>query len=288
LPKKIVPALTPFREGKVDGAKLREHVERLLKEGIDYIFLCGTTGLGPSLSAQEKLECLLGLEDHADRIIFQVGTLNLDDSLMLAREAKKVNVRAIASYPPYFYPRASEDWAVEHLTRLSKVHPLIAYNFPLATGFEISPALIKRARKQGADIIGVKDTVNDLAHMLSFKYELGSDFTVYSGPDTLILSALRSGLDGVVAGTANYVPELLVKLGDDPQGPESERTQQLITSLAGVARKHGQWAANYSLVKAIQGYDAGGPRPPVFPLGPSQEKALAEEAGAIYSRKPDA
>lgn len=281
---KIAPALTPFVGGSVNLAKLKSHVGRLLDAGIDYIWLCGTTGLGPSLTAKEKLSCLQGLAEFSERIIFQLGSLNFDDSLMLAHEAKKLKVHAIASYPPYFYPRVADDWAAKQLTRLSKVYPLMAYNFPLATGYEITPALIGAARKNGADIIGIKDTVNDVSHMLSFKYELGRDFIVYSGPDTMILPGLRSGLDGAVAGSANYVPELMVKIDREVGSTAADEAQQTITSLSAIARKHGQWAANYSMVKAIQGYDVGEPRAPIFPLSPKQEAALKADARSVYHR----
>jgi 2-dehydro-3-deoxy-phosphogluconate/2-dehydro-3-deoxy-6-phosphogalactonate aldolase len=284
LAHKLAPTVTPFVKGAVDVPKLKAHVGKVLGAGIDYIWLCGTTGLGPSLTAKEKLACLQGLAEYADNIIFQLGSLNLDDGLMLAREAKKLKIHAIASYPPYFYPKVTDDWAAEHLTRLSKVYPLFAYNFPLATGYEITPALLNAAKKNGANIIGVKDTVNDVAHMLSFKYELGRDFLVYSGPDTMILPGLRSGLDGAVAGSANYVPELMVKIDRDLGSPGADEAQRTITTLSGVCRKYGQWAANYSMVKAIKGYDVGQPRPPVFPLSPANEAALKSDALSVYHR----
>ena len=126
--------------------------------------------------------------------------------MKLAEHAKHLQLHAIASYPPYFFPRMQDDWVVKYFLTLSKNYPLIAYNYPLATGYEISPGIIKRVNQGGGNVIGVKDTLPELAHMLSFKYRLGNDFLVYSGPDTIITSAVRSGLDGSVAGSANYVP----------------------------------------------------------------------------------
>ncbi len=124
------------------------------------------------------------------------------------------------------------------------------YNYPLATGFDITPAIVKKVRQNGGNIIGIKETIPDIAHMLSFKYEMGNDFIVYSGPDTVVTSVVRTGLDGCVAGSANYVPELLVK-ATDLQAKLSDciAAQKTITTLAGLAKKYGQWAANYVLVK---------------------------------------
>jgi 2-dehydro-3-deoxy-phosphogluconate/2-dehydro-3-deoxy-6-phosphogalactonate aldolase len=259
------------------------HAQKLLEDGIDYVFLAGTTGLGASLSMEEKAQLLDGLRELAPKLLIQVGSLDLEQSLKLAERAKNYNLHAIVSYPPYFYPRMQDDWVVKYFVTLSKVHPVIAYNYPLATGYDITPAILKKVRQSGGNVIGVKDTIPDLAHMLSFKYELGNDFIVYSGPDTIVTSVVRSGLDGCVAGSANYVPELLLKATDlRAELSEALAAQKMITTLAGLARKYGQWAANYVLVKAIRGYDVGEPRPPIFPLEPSDAEKLSAEARQVY------
>jgi len=100
-----------------------------------------------------------------------------------------------------------------------------------------------------------------------------------------VTSAARSGLEGSVAGSANYVPELLVR-ATDLSLPLSDalKAQKTITTLANLSRKYGQWAANYALVKIIRGYDVGSPREPIFALGKESEEKLATESRAIYVR----
>lgn len=283
LPQRIVPIITPFRANRPDIPKLSYHAKKLMEDGVDYVFLAGTTGLGPSLSSAEKVEMLDGLREFAPKLLLQVGSLDLEESVKLAERAKHSGIHAMVSYPPYFYPRMVDDWVVKYFVALSKVHPVIAYNYPLATGYDITPALIKKVQQAGGNVIGVKDTIPDLAHMLSFKYELGNDFLVYSGPDTVVTSAVRSGIDGCVAGSANYAPELLAR-ATDLKAPLSDAiaAQKTIAALAGLAKKYGQWAANYILVRAIRGYDVGGPRPPIFPLGQAEEEKLSAEARDIY------
>lgn len=281
---RIVPLITPFRANKPDVPKLAHHARTLLEDGMDYVFMAGTTGLGPSLSLAEKTMMLDGLrEGFAPKLMIQVASLDLEESMKLAELAKRYNLHAIVSYPPYFYPRVTDDWVVKYFVAVSKIYPLFAYNYPLATGYDISPTIIKKVNQSGGNIIGIKDTIPDLAHMLSFKYELGNDFIVYSGPDTVITSAVRSGLDGSVAGSANYVPELLIKATDlEAKLSDALAAQKTIASLAGLAKKYGQWAANYCLVKTIRGYDMAEPRPPIFPLGQAEEEKLSAEARALY------
>jgi len=280
---RIVPVITPFRANRVDIEKLKHHARVLLDDKMDFLFIAGTTSLGPSLTSDEKLLMVDALQEFAPKLILQVGSLDLEESVKLAEHAKRLQLHAIASYPPYFFPRMQDDWVVKFFLTLSKIYPLIAYNYPLATGYEISPGIIKRVNQGGGNVIGVKDTLPELAHMLSFKYELGNDFLVYSGPDTIVTSAVRSGLDGSVAGSANYVPELLIKATNvDSSLSDALAAQKTITSLAGLSRKYGQWAANYSLVKIIRGYDVGTPREPIFALGKDAEEKLALEANAVY------
>lgn len=284
MPDRIVPMVTPFRANKPDADKLLHHARMLLKDRVDFVFLGGTTGLGASLAPEEKLHLLDELSrEFSSKMLLQVGTLDLEVSIKLAEAAKRNNLHAIVSYPPYFYPRMQDEWVVKHFVTLSKIYPMIVYNYPLATGYEISPAILKRVKQGGGNVIGIKDTVPDVAHMLSFKYELGDDFIVYSGPDTVVTSAVRSGIDGCVAGSANYCPELLVKATDLAASlSDAIAAQKTITSLAGVARKYGQWAANYYLVKTIRGYDVGEPRPPIFPLAPADQEKLVADAREVY------
>lgn len=283
---RIVPVISPFGANTLDLEKFRRHAHALLEDKMDFLFIAGTTGLGPSLTSEEKLLMTNELKEVSSKLILQVGSLNLEESVRLAEHAKSSRLHAIAAYPPYFFPRMQDDWVVKYFTTLSKIHPLIAYNYPLATGYEISPGIIKKVNQGGGNVIGVKDTLPELAHMLSFKYELGNDFLVYSGPDTVVTSATRSGLDGSVAGSANYVPELLIKATNiDLPLSEALAAQKTIATLAGLSRKYGQWAANYNLVKIIRGYDVGIPREPIFALGKEAEEKLTTEARAVYTRQ---
>ena len=274
---KIVPIVTPFDDDKLSSEKLKHHAAALLEEGMDCIFLCGSTGLGPALTYEERVTTLESLRDISENVIFQVGTLDLSESLRLAELAKKYKVKAISAYPPYYFPRIPTDWLVKYFVKISKVYPLLLYNFPLTTGYDITSDVAKKIINSGGDIIGVKDTVNDISHMLSFKWEIGENFLVYSGPDSMILPALRSKLDGVIAGSANYATELVVRLFEDIQSENAFAIQRLITELTIVARKYGQWSANYAMSKMLRNYDVGEPRPPIFPLSGEDIEKMKED-----------
>jgi 2-dehydro-3-deoxy-phosphogluconate/2-dehydro-3-deoxy-6-phosphogalactonate aldolase len=279
--EKIVPTVTPFDGNKLNTVHLKHHVEELFADGIDYVLVCGTTGLGTSLSFQERVEALESLRDYAERIIFHVGTLNLYESIELAKKGKDLGVRFLASLPPYYFPRIRDEWVVRHLVEISNIHPTILYNFPLAAGYDATSAIAKQIVEKGGNLVGVKDTVTDIAHMLAYKFDLGKDFLVYTGPESVVLSAARSGLNGSVAGAGNYATELFVKLLREAESENALEMQRLLTELAGIPRKYGQWAANYALAKIIRGYEVGDPRPPFFPLSAEERSKMEKDVKTL-------
>ena len=280
----IVPVVTPFENGRLSVEKLRLHSDYLLKKGVDFIFLNGSTGLGPSMNLEERLQVLHAFQDIPEKVIVQVGGLNLDESLTLAREASKFGVHAIASLPPYYYPRLPENWLIRYFKAISEVYPTYLYNFPLTTGYDINAAMVRKILSSGANVIGIKDTVPDINHMLEIKWNTGPEFKVFCGPDPLIMSALRSGLDGAVGGSGNYIPGILRTLVDHYNDEVGMKTQRLVQEVTNVVKKYGQWSANYSMVEILHSYSAGEPRPPIFALGDEEKKSLSQEVKKVLPK----
>lgn len=276
----VVPILTPFRDGEVNKEALRLHAENLLEKGVDYIFLNGTTGLGPALYPEEKLATLEALRDYADRVIFQVGELNLDKAVELARKARDLGVRAIASYPVYYFQRIPEKHLVKYFRDLcaSASLPVFLYNYPLATGKDVDARLVEEI----GCLSGVKDTNESLSHTLQYKLR-NPKLIVYNGSDSLVFASLTF-LDGTVASTGNYVPEVLVMMKNLVKANDFEgaiKLQSLLDKLVEIARKYGSFSANYELVRIFQGYSIGKPRPPIYPLEESEIKTLEAEVRSI-------
>ncbi len=71
----IVALVTPFRNGDVDEAKLRELVELHVGNGTDAIIPCGTTGESPTLShAEHKRVVEVVIEAARGRVPVIAGT----------------------------------------------------------------------------------------------------------------------------------------------------------------------------------------------------------------------
>lgn len=274
----VTPIISPFtKEGEIDTEKLKNHGKYLIENGIDIIFLNGTTGFGPALSKEEKLKNLKALYDVTDKIIFQVGSLNINDVIELVKASKDYDLVGIASYPPYYFQRIPEKMLIKYFTTISKYssHPLYLYNYPSATGYDISAKTLYQIKDIFA---GLKDTNQDLAHSMEYKIMM-PNLKVFNGADSLVYYSLLS-LDGSVTAVSNYLPHLMRKMKEYISEKELNKAlecQKMINKVLDVSRKYGQLSANYYLVKEFLGYDVGVPRGPIFPLDDEEVKALTNE-----------
>ncbi len=110
--KEVIVALaTPFLNGKLNIDGLRNHVESLVRAGVDGFFLMGTTGgLGVALTTDEKRAVMSAVKEAAGkkRLIAHVGAAVIDDVVSTSRDAAKLGMNAVASVPPLYYkPDAS-------------------------------------------------------------------------------------------------------------------------------------------------------------------------------------
>ncbi|MCL4335092.1 MAG: dihydrodipicolinate synthase family protein [Candidatus Thermoplasmatota archaeon] len=271
---KICPMITPFHNNKVDYEKMHFFGELILSKGIDLLFLCGTTGLGPTLSHEEKMKIMEVFSDISSKVIMQIGSLNTSEVVELAKKAKSLNFRAIALLPPYYYFDVPESWLIRYFLDVSRIYDTIVYNFPKTTNNPISTKIVKEVNAKGGRIIGIKETLPDISHMINFKWEMGDDFLVLSGPDDLIIPALRSGLDGIIGSSSNYLTDIFVRIIRNYEKIEAENLQKIISSCLAEVKKYGQWSANYTAIRHFHGLDVGQPRPPLLPLEPEQEREL--------------
>ncbi len=272
MPEIISPIITPFNHNnEIEKDKLKLHAKNLIEKGIDALFVNGTTGLGPSLRKEEKLKNLEIIYDVTNKIIFQVGGMDIEETIELIKASKDYDIIAIASYPLIYYPRIPEEHIIKYFKILNdhSPHPLYLYNYPLATGKDVDAKIVQKI----GCIKGVKDTNESIAHSLDYK-RFNEGIKVYNGSDMLILTSMSTGLDGSVASSTNYLPELAVKIKQYILNNDKEKAiklQFLLSDIAEYARSLGSLSANYIFTEFFQGYDIGIPRGPIFELENKKE-----------------
>ncbi|WP_337860791.1 dihydrodipicolinate synthase family protein [Ferroplasma sp.] len=279
----IVPLITPFTNNRVDKSIAVKHGEDVFKGGMKYLFIAGTTGLGPSLSMPERLELLDAFAHMPDNVILQCGSLNLEESIEMAKQAKKYKIYGVAALPPYYFTGMKREWLVKYYTKLSKEEPVIIYNYPETTGYNITYDIINDIKKAGGDIIGIKETTFNMNDILNTKMYV-PDIKVYTGPDQFILSAFRLGLDGYVSGASNYGYKIVKLIEENYSNKDGDRYQFLLNELAALSGKYGTISSIYDMVEIMTGVKAGNPREPFFKLSMEDRSALEKEMNAVFKK----
>lgn len=238
----IVPIVTPLTQtGRLDREALPGLVEHIIQGGADALFLLGTTGEGPSLSASQgqTFVKLVAAMVPADVDLYVcVSASCFQEALAMARCAAQVGATAIVATAPFYYP-LSDDELVTYFTILAEQSPLplMLYNFPRMTGTALSPQVILRL-SQVPGIIGLKDSGGDRAVLDEVLRGVKgrTDFTVYVGDEKLLSHAIRAGANGGVCGAGNMTPKLFRDLLDAIKKDDVEAESVALKQMAVVHR----------------------------------------------------
>lgn len=206
----IVALVTPFKNGKLDQAKLKELIGFHIANGTSAIVPCGTTGESATLSVEEH-ERVIKLTIEACRgkipVIAGTGSNSTAEAIALTRDAAEAGADASLQVSPY-YNRPTQKGLYEHFKAISESVdiPLILYNIASRTGVNIEPDTIARLARDCKNIVGVKEASGNLEQMSRVKSLCPEGFCLLSGDDALTLPVLAIGGTGVISVVANIVP----------------------------------------------------------------------------------
>ncbi|MBM9593141.1 4-hydroxy-tetrahydrodipicolinate synthase [Roseitranquillus sediminis] len=210
--KGSMPALvTPFRDGAVDEACLRELVEWHVAQGSSALVPVGTTGESPTLShAEHERVVEVVVEAAAGRVpvIAGAGSNNTVEGIRLIRHAEKVGADAALVVTPY-YNKPTQAGMIAHFRALHDACdlPIVIYNIPGRSVVDMTPATMGELAKLPR-IVGVKDATGDVARVSQQRITCGADFVQLSGEDASALGFNAHGGVGCISVTANVAPRL--------------------------------------------------------------------------------
>ena len=206
----FVALVTPFRNGQVDEAKLRELVELHVASGTDGLIPCGTTGESPTLRHDEHRRVVeLVVEAARTRIpvIAGTGSNSTREAIDLTKHAERAGASGALVVNPY-YNKPTQEGLYQHFRAVADAVsiPIIAYNIQSRTAINVETATLARLARDCHNIVGVKEASGSLDQMSQVIAACGPNFSVLSGDDNLTLPLLAIGGHGVVSVIANIVP----------------------------------------------------------------------------------
>ena len=217
----VPPLVTPLRgRDELDVAGLERLIEHVLVGGVHGLFILGTTGEAPDLSYRLRRELIDRVcRQAAGRVPVLVGITDTAfvESLHLAHHAAAAGATAVVSSAPYYFPAGQPELRdfVERLAAELPL-PLFLYNMPQLTKTQFDVDTLRRLAPIDR-IIGVKDSSGNIAYfreLMDMARVERPDWTIFMGPEDLLVEAIRCGAHGGVNGGAQIEPRLLVDLYD--------------------------------------------------------------------------
>jgi len=208
--------VTPFKhDGSIDEVAMRKLVEFQLREGIDFLVPCGTTGETPTLEHGEYLGVIrLVLQEVNGKVpvIAGAGGYNTRKVIAMVQEVASIGVQGILSVAPY-YNKPTQEGLYQHFKAIAESTdlPVILYNVPSRTGSNIEPATVARLSKI-SNIIGIKEASGSITQQMQVLDAVGPGFRVLSGDDAFTLPLMALGGVGVISVVANEIPGPMTKL----------------------------------------------------------------------------
>jgi 4-hydroxy-tetrahydrodipicolinate synthase len=200
--------ITPFLDNTFDEKKFREIVEWHIAEGTDGLVPCGTTGESPTLSHEEHrrvIEVCIEVSDRRRPVIAGAGSNSTAEAVSLAEHAMSAGADAVLVVTPY-YNKPTQEGLYQHFKTVQDVGlPVIIYNIPSRSIVDMSVETMVRLAKL-PNIVGVKDSSQDLTRPILTRLAISGDFSQLSGEDGTAVAFLAAGGNGCISVTANVAP----------------------------------------------------------------------------------
>ncbi|SPT69742.1 N-acetylneuraminate lyase [Anaerobiospirillum thomasii] len=199
--------LTSFNhDGTINEKGVRELVRYNIDVNkVDGLYVGGSTGENFMLGTQEKEEIFKIVKDEAKdqiKLIAQVGSLNIKESVHLAKFATDLGYDSLSAVTPFYYKFSFAEVKDYYNTIIENVdNQMIVYFIPFLTGVNIS---IEQFGELFANekITGCKFTAGDFYLLERFRKAF-PDKALFAGFDEMMLPATVLGVDGAIGSTFN-------------------------------------------------------------------------------------
>ncbi|MEZ4633009.1 MAG: dihydrodipicolinate synthase family protein [Deinococcales bacterium] len=288
----LLPAV--FSPMHSDGSLWLEQIppltEALIREGSHGFYICGSTGEGPCLSREERMDIAQAYISAAQGripMIVQVGHQSIAEAQKLAEHARDKKADAISAIPPNYFKPSSLDNLIDSLAEIAKVAPELPfyyYHIPAVTGVAVEVLeLLEKAAERIPNFVGAKFSHSAIYEVQACLNAQSSRFNMLFGSDEMLLSALVVGVHGAVGSTYNFAGPLyqkIIKAVVQNDFGTAKHFQAKAVEMVRVLVKHGGNPAIKAMMSLI-GLDCGGTRLPQAALNPSQIAALKHDMNAI-------
>ncbi|SMC97588.1 dihydrodipicolinate synthase family protein [Pedobacter nyackensis] len=220
----IAAPFTPMGEnGELNLSLIPAYYQFLKSNRVTGAFICGSTGEGVSMTADEKkkvaakwAECTDG--DNDFKVMILLGGTSIADCKELALYAREIGLYAISFTSPFYFKPANAEVLGQICAEIANVvpdMPFYYYHIPVLTGGNYAMIdLLHAVDDKIKNFAGIKYTHEDFMDFQSCMSFKGGKYDMLWGRDENMLSALVLGAKGAVGSTFNYAAPLYYDLID--------------------------------------------------------------------------
>lgn len=213
----LTAMITPLtQEGEVNYAVAEQLADRLVNDGSDGLVVCGTTGESPALTWQEEHELfrvVLKAVTGRAKVIVGTGSNSTHEAIEATQKAAELGLDGSLQVVPY-YNKPPQEGLYQHFSAIASASPelpMMLYNIPGRTSRNLEPATVKRLADI-PNIVAIKEASGSLDQVSQIRQSTPSDFSIYSGDDSLTLPLLSLGGCGVVSVASHLVGSQLQQM----------------------------------------------------------------------------
>lgn len=277
--------VTPFgKDGNVDYELLKKLIDHLLSTGTDGILVSGTTGEGPTLTEEEKIELIEKTVEYvAGRVPVAAGTgsNNTKATIEYTNKVAKIDgVDAALVVVPY-YNKPDQAGMIAHFTAVADNVdlPIVMYNIPGRTGVTMEVKTIAELSKH-QNIIGIKDCTG-IVNMAEIVANTPNDFLAFTGEDADALAARNVGAQGVISVASHLFGKEISQMYAANSKGDNEIAGELMRDLTPKMKALFSHPSPSPVKAALNhvGIEVGGCRLPILALDDAQASVLFNQLG---------
>lgn len=277
--------VTPFgKDGNVDYELLKKLIDHLLSTGTDGILVSGTTGEGPTLTEEEKIELIEKTVEYvAGRVpvVAGTGSNNTKATIEYTNKVAKIDgVDAALIVVPY-YNKPDQAGMIAHFTAVADNVdlPIVMYNIPGRTGVTMEVKTIAELSKH-QNIIGIKDCTG-IVNMAEIVANTPDDFLAFTGEDADALAARNVGAQGVISVASHLFGKEISQMYAANSKGDNEIAGELMRDLTPKMKALFSHPSPSPVKAALNhvGIEVGGCRLPILALDDAQASVLFNQLG---------
>jgi len=258
-------------------------VEKMIRDGLTGIYICGTNGEGPNLTTEERMQTAEAyVKASAGRIMIfvHVGHSSIQEGRRLAEHAQEIGADVISSVSAFYFKPGDVGTLVDSIAAIASAAPRLPffyYHIPALTNMSLDMvSFLEQGEAKIPNLAGIKYTAATLhEYQACLNYKNGR-FDILFGYDEMLLGALAVGAKGAIGSTYTYAAPLYLKIMEAFANNDLARARHLQMKSIEMVRclvKYSPIPAQRAIMH-MAGYDLGHCRLPLNPLTDNEYKAL--------------